>query len=94
MIDQRNTLKIDTTQQSVSLDGAKLENINSLSIDWQGGRLPTVRLNIDCDIVVEGTLLSRKVEPITCDNCGYELGELAGVYSVQCPKCGERCAGF
>lgn len=87
---EKRTLKIDTVNSMILIDDADLSKcVTHLSIDWHGGSLPTIILELDANININGVMLTHEVTKIYCEKCGYELGELAGIYTVCCPKCME-----
>ena len=94
MNEPKSILKIDTAQRSVTLDGLRMENVLGISVDWQGGKMPILKFETDSHVILEGTLLWRKVDNIVCPSCGYELGEFAGNYHVLCPRCQSECERF
>lgn len=95
MREKINQLNINSETGSVRLNGAEInKSISKLEITWEGGKLPVVKMEMDSQVILDGTMLTRKVGNLCCEKCGYKLGEFAGQCSVVCPQCGELNIGY
>lgn len=85
-------IKIDTEKLSVSIGDTQIANqVKKISFDWAAGKEPEIKIELDGDVTLEGTLLKKSVAKVICPNCGKILGEMAGSYDIDCPKCGHNC---
>lgn len=89
-----HTLKINTKSKSYKLDGNEIsDRLKSIEIKVEAEEVPTIKLNLDGDIELEGTIYPT-VSKLYCEKCNKLLGELAGNYEVICPNCKELNVGY
>lgn len=87
---ETHELKVNTSKKIYQLDGKDIGDMAvSIKLDINNKQLPRAIIEMDLNVVLEGTLLNTILEPLHCEKCGYELGEFTGRYSVICPNCGE-----
>lgn len=87
---ETHELKVNTSKKIYQLDGKSIgDRAVSIKLDINNRELPKVIIEMDSNVILEGTLLNTPLEPLHCEKCEYELGEFTGRYSVICPNCGE-----
>lgn len=83
-------LKIDTENRKFTLDGNDIgKSTTRINIDVNSElrEHPKVIIEMDSNVIMEGTLLLGNFTKCTCEFCNLVLGELVGAYSVVCPAC-------
>ena len=83
-------LKIDTENRKFTLDGNDIgKSTTRINIDVNSElrEHPKVIIEMDSNVIMEGTLLLGNFTKCTGEFCNHVLGELAGAYAVVCPAC-------
>lgn len=83
-------LKIDTENRKFTLDGDDIgKSTTRINIDINPEAMahPKVVIEMDSNLVIEGTLLLGNFTKCTCEFCNHVLGEFVGSYAVVCPVC-------
>lgn len=83
-------LKVDTENRKFTLDGNDIgKSTTRINIDVNSElrEHPKVIIEMDSNVIMEGTLLLGNFTKCTCEFCNLVLGELVGAYAVVCPAC-------
>lgn len=87
-LERKHELNINTDKRLYKLDGKEIGDITTrIKVDINNKELPKVTIEMEPNIVLEGTLLNAPVKEVHCQKCNYTLGIFVGSYSVVCPNC-------
>lgn len=91
VVDENNMFKFELEKRVVKIDGIEIRKVRSIEIkhDTEEHYLPTIKLEFDSNVKIEGNLMAKKIAPIHCEKCGRLLGYFVGSYEVVCPNCEE-----